>query len=118
MSRPGHSLAELLVALTVLAATAGAVAGASAAAARTATVLVRRQEALSLAAATLDSLVAAPDPRGGAGVADRFHVRWTVEAIAAARRLSVHVVDPAAEAQARLETVWAPPPPAYPEPEP
>lgn len=90
---PGHSLPELLVALVFLGATIPAVGTAAALAARWTTGAVARQEALALAAHTLDSVAAAEVPASGTGAVGTLRVRWWVGAPADSGRIRVQVAD-------------------------
>ena len=87
--RTGHSLPELIVAVTVLAATVPAVGGMAVLAARVAGDAVARQEALRLGAEVLDSVADAgfttPGSRSRAGiVAD-----WSADPAPGAFRVTV-----------------------------
>lgn len=78
MARPGHSLPELMVTVTLLGVTLGGVAASSIVGARRATDAVRRQEAARLAESVLDSLVMAPATADGARRDGSWRIRWTV----------------------------------------
>jgi Tfp pilus assembly protein PilV len=84
---PGHSLPELLVALTFLAVTLAGMTSSAVLASRWTAEAVLRQRALSAAEAALDSLAALPDrPTAGARAdADPpWLLSWEVEPVAAA----------------------------------
>lgn len=77
--RQGHSLPELIVAVTVLGIGLGGVAASSLIGARWVAEAIGRQEAVRAAAELLDSLAVTAEP--GSGAVDRGHLRleWTVE---------------------------------------
>lgn len=110
VTRGGHSLPELLVAVTLLGTTIGAIATAGIHAFRTTMDAVQGQEALSLAALCLDSLLLSPDPRSGERVAGAYALRWIVEPDGAGRSVRVRAVarrqGGAARAAARLQAFW------------
>ena len=75
-ARPGHSLPELIVAVTFLGVALTGVGASSVLGARWAMDAVRKQEALRLAAATLDSLRTAPNPGSGRSRTGTWSVEW------------------------------------------
>ncbi len=79
-SRPGHSLAELIVAITLLAAGLVGVGATSTLATRRGSFALRQQEAVFAAAAVLDSLVLAPDATAGLREHGGWRIRWTAAA--------------------------------------
>ena len=74
--RAGHSLPELIVAVTFLAATAAAVGNLAVFGARRTAEAVGRQHAVRTAEIVLDSLVAAPPAAVGGTVRGGHAVRW------------------------------------------
>lgn len=78
--RPGHSLPELIVAVTFLGVALSGVSAATLLGARWAADAQRRQEAGRVAAAVFDSVATAADPRAGSRDSPRWRVRWTLEA--------------------------------------
>jgi Tfp pilus assembly protein PilV len=83
--RPGHSLPEVLVALTFLGASLTAMASAAVLASRWTGDAVGRQHALAVAEAVLDSLTGLPDaPQPGSRDVDRWTIEWTVDSVAPA----------------------------------
>jgi prepilin-type N-terminal cleavage/methylation domain-containing protein len=113
VSRPGHSLVEVLVALLLF--VLGALG--AAATAHHATALTRRalaeQRAATAAAEVLDSLLALPAPAAGARDLDGIRLRWSG---AAGGTLVVIAEVPGGEAPRRLRfaALHALPPPAAP----
>ncbi len=77
--RPGHSLAELIVAVTFLGVALGCVGASSVLGARWTGEALRRQEAVRVAASLLDSLSVALDPGSGALETDGVRLTWSVE---------------------------------------
>ncbi|MFO7892289.1 MAG: hypothetical protein R6U63_01030 [Longimicrobiales bacterium] len=75
-ARPGHSLPELIVAVTFLATTLVAVGGMAVLGGRWTVRAVAVQEAVRVGGAVLDSLVVAGAAGSGAVVSDGFQVRW------------------------------------------
>lgn len=115
--RPGHSLPELIVALTFLAVTLSAIASGAVVALRGTAEAVRRQEATTLALALLDSILAGPEPAAGRRDAPGFVAVWGTSDGGPARGVSVNVRAPDEEGGrtlARLQGVWIPLPPALP----
>lgn len=80
VSRMGHSLVELLVALTVLGVGLGSVSAANVFAMRSTNDALLRERAVVLAAATLDSLTALPVPAGGTRHVSGIRMEWLVDA--------------------------------------
>jgi Tfp pilus assembly protein PilV len=114
--RPGHSLAELVVALTVLAATLGAISSSVLLASRWTEASVLRQRALSTAEAVLDSLTARPDlPVTGSRVATSppWLVEWQVDPQGARANTAVLRVTVTGTARgapaADVRGLWIPP---------
>jgi hypothetical protein len=77
--RPGHSLPELIVAVTFLAGTAVAVGGMAVLGGRWTALSVARQEAIRLAGSVLDSVTAAPAAVAGEREIDGLRVRWSAD---------------------------------------
>lgn len=75
-SRPGHSLPELIVAVTFLATTLVAVGGMAVLGGRWTTRAVALQEAVRAGGVVLDSLVVAGASGTGSVASGRFRVRW------------------------------------------
>ena len=78
-ARAGHSLPELIVAVTFLSTTVVAVGGTAVLGARWTGRAVLRQEAVRRAAAILDSVATAPGPRSGQGSSGGLTSRWRVD---------------------------------------
>lgn len=88
-ARPGHSLPELIVAVTFLATTLVAVGGTAVLGARWTARGTAAQEAVRIADGVLDSLAAVSGAGDGAGEVDGFRVTWS--AAPAAIRVEVGV---------------------------
>ncbi|HUG41474.1 MAG TPA: hypothetical protein VMM12_13385 [Longimicrobiales bacterium] len=115
VTRSGHSLAELLVALSFLGATLGAIASGTVVAARTTAGAVHRQHGLSAAAAALDSVLAAPDPASAADRQPGIILVWTVAPERHGRVVRVRALDAGSGAGlADLEGFWIAAPPTLP----
>lgn len=78
--RRGHSLVELLVALTVLGVGLGAVSAASVFAMRSTNDALLRERAVILGVGTLDSLTALRAPGGGTRHVSGIRMEWVVDA--------------------------------------
>ncbi len=78
-ARSGHSVAELIVAVTFLGAALGAVGASTLLGARWTAEAAAREEALEVAAATLDSVAQAPEPVSGALSRGRLDVAWRAD---------------------------------------
>lgn len=115
MSRRGHSLVELIVTLAFLGATLGAVAAATVAATRGTVTSAHTQQALSAAAATLDSLLAHPDPSDGEQRARGRVLTWTLVAAGRGRAVRIVARDAGDREVAALDGFWAPLPPVLPQ---
>lgn len=76
--RPGHSLPELIVAVTFLATSMVAVGGMAVLGGRWTARAVDRQEAVRLAGAVLDSVAGLGAASTGSAEAEGFRVRWRV----------------------------------------
>jgi Tfp pilus assembly protein PilV len=84
--RPGHSLPEVLVALTFLGASLTAMASTAVLASRWTGDAVGRQHALAVAEAVLDSLTGLPDaPQPGSRDVEHWTIEWTVDSVGPAR---------------------------------
>lgn len=116
LCRPGHSLPELIVAVTLLGAALGAVSAMAVLATGWTSGAVLQQEGVRQTAAVLDSLLTAPLVEDGerrrAGVA----VRWTARGAGSGLELAVTATGPDGRALARLEAPWFPPQPILPWP--
>ena len=100
--RAGHSLPELIVAVTFLATTIGGIGGATVLGARWTADAVARQQAVGFAATVLDSLVADSTAASGEAVVEGLTVRWTA---GAGGRIRVEVSRPGHRPLAHLEGV-------------
>ena len=114
VSRQGHSLVELIVTLTFLAATLGAIAGGAVAAVRWTSSAARQQEALAVAASTLDSLLASPAPEAGSGEVRGWSVGWEIAPDSAGRMVRVVASDSRTGLEAAITGLWIPVPPVLP----
>jgi hypothetical protein len=85
---PGRSLAELLVALTFLGCTLGAVGASTVLGTRWSADAVARQRALELAGMVLDSVTAAEAPGPGTVSRDGLTATWAVDGAAVEVRVS------------------------------
>jgi hypothetical protein len=101
--------------MVFLGATIPAVGTAAALAARWTAGAVVRQEALRLAAQTLDSLAAVAAPVAGAGVAGGLRVRWWPDAAGDPGRITVEVSDPSGARLASLTGLHHPTLPVLPD---
>jgi prepilin-type N-terminal cleavage/methylation domain-containing protein len=90
--RPGFSLVELIVALTVLAVGLLALAGTSALAQRSFASAQATERAVRAAATVIDSLLREPDPAPGSRALYGAVVHWTVTADGPRTRFSTDVV--------------------------
>ncbi|MEJ2186216.1 MAG: hypothetical protein P8Z36_09800 [Gemmatimonadota bacterium] len=77
--RPGHSLAELIVAMAVLGVGLASVSAASVFAVRRTNDALLRERAVVLAAATLDSLTALAAPDDGTLQVADIRIQWVVQ---------------------------------------
>jgi type II secretory pathway pseudopilin PulG len=107
--RRGHSLPELIVALTLLGATLAGVASTAVLGSRWTTDAVMRQRALTLAESVLDSLVGSPGMPGSGEVTDLappWVVQWAVEPLTdtGAARVRVTVAVPHSVTAAHSKT--------------
>ena len=110
--RSGHSLPELLVTLAFLGVSMGAVTAALLHGGRNTAAAAATQEAIAVAAATLDSLTSAAVAAPDSGVSGRFRVRWEVRPIPSGEDVEVTVVaGAAARPIAVLRGVRTPQPP-------
>jgi type II secretory pathway pseudopilin PulG len=92
--RAGHSLPELVVALTFLGASLTAMASTAVLATRWTGHEVARQQALSVAETILDSLALASDPPVvGTADRERWTIGWAVDSVAPALRALRVTVD-------------------------
>lgn len=92
--RAGHSLPELLVALTFLGASLTAMASTAVLATRWTGDAVARQQSRSVAESVLDSLALAPDPPvRGTAHREPWTIGWAVDSVAPAIRLLRVTVD-------------------------
>ena len=115
--RPGHSLPELIVALTFLAVTLSAIASGSVVALRATAEAVRRQEASALGLALLDSIIAGPEPVAGRRDAPGLVAEWAIGDAGPVRDVSLTLRLPDEDGGrplVRLQGVWIAPPPALP----
>lgn len=110
--RAGHSLPELVVALTFLGASLTAMASTAVLATRWTGDAVARQQALSMAESILDSLAFASDPPvTGTAEQERWSIAWDVDSVGPAIRvLRVTVLLPAAPLPVvELDGLWLAP---------
>lgn len=115
--RRGHSLPELIVAVTFLGIALGCVGASSVLGARWAGDALRRQKAARVASAVLDSLAAAPSATSGSREDTRWRVAWSVDATEGPVRVTVDT--PAGRRLLELEGWRALPVPVLPDrPEP
>lgn len=106
--RRGHSLAELIVAVTFLGASLGTVGATAAAAAGRSRGAVLRQEAVREAATILDSLMTASQVEDGELDVAGARLRWAVLDAAPTPRVEVTATGPGGRELVRLETRWYP----------
>lgn len=113
--RAGHTLAELVVAITFLGATLSGLAAAALVGARWTRDAVLRQEALAVATATLDSLLALPappDPGGREAAPLPGALAWAVsDRDDGAAVVEVEVRLRGVAARALVRGLWSAPPP-------
>lgn len=113
-ARAGHSLPELIVAVTLLGVCLGA-AGATAVLGSGRTGAgVLRQEAVRGAAMVLDSLLAADLVLPGGRRWGRVNLAWALSPPVEAPRVEVVATGPADEPLAQLSAPWFPPAPLIP----
>lgn len=108
---PGFGLAEVIVAIVVLAVgVMGAVATATLAV-RTLRTAADRETAVRLAATVLDSLLQVSSPTGNEREFARHRVRWTVRPEGRIRRISIDVecLDTPTSCALHFEAIHAPP---------
>lgn len=119
-ARRGHSLPELIVALTLLGVALAGTAGAAVMGSRWTTEGAVRQGALSVAQTVVDSLTRLPDaPTAGADVwaGSGGVIQWDVETaqVPAAAWVRVRVMTRAGDRSlAELHGLWVPPIPTLP----
>lgn len=113
--RRGHTLPELLVAMTFLAVSAAAVGGTALLGARWTADAAVRQEAVRLASSVLDSVTAAYGQASGAAPGARrlgnLEARWRPETTSDPVLIRVDVLSPTG---ATLATLWGVPRPEVP----
>ncbi len=114
-ARWGHSLAELVVATTVLGVGLSAAGAAAVTAHRWTERALLRERAYLVAMATLDSLVQEPAPFGGAATIGALDVRWRVDGVPPAARIVIDVrTGPDSVGLVSLEGRHLPAPPLLP----
>lgn len=113
MPRPGHSLSELIVAVTFLGVALGSVGASTHLGARWTADGLRRQDAFRAATATLDSVAVAPHPASGFRETPRWRVEWTVQGDGGALTVTVETRD--GERLSRLEGRTVPAIPVLPD---
>lgn len=101
-ARPGHSLAELIVAVVFLGAALGGVGASTWLGARWAEAALARQRALRTAAAALDSVLADSTAVDGTAARNGLTVGWSVDA-GAPTVVRVNVVTGSGDTLATLE---------------
>lgn len=114
--RVGHSLAELIVAVTVLGVALGAVSATAVVGAGRTRDAALRQEAVRHAAAALDSLLAAPVAQDGERLLPGLHLYWTARGDDAAPDVEVTAIRSDGRTLVRLAARWFPPEPPLPWP--
>lgn len=107
--RPGHSLPELIVAVTFLGACLGVVGATAAAAASRTRGAVLQQEAVRRAGTVLDSLLAAPGVQDGELQLAGVTIHWAVLESGATPLVEVGSTGPDGRELVRLEARWFPP---------
>lgn len=112
--RAGQSLAELVVALTLLSACLGAVGASAVLGARWTTLGELRQDAVWAASAVLDSLMRADSVSSGQQEDGPFTISWTAAGTDGLVPLVVTTTAPAAGLTVELRGAWLPPPPRLP----
>lgn len=112
--RAGHSLPELIVAVTLLGVSLAAAGAAAAMGAGRTRDAALRQEAVRQTAAVLDSLLAAPVLVAGERDLPAFHIVWTVAADDGPVRVEVTATRSDGRSLVRLGGPWFPPEPALP----
>jgi Tfp pilus assembly protein PilV len=109
VKRSGHSIPELVVALVFIAVALAAVAAGTLLAYRSTVAAVRRQNAVVLTAALLDSLLAAPDIAAGHRTLEGLRSEWRITPVAGGLVVEVaSLTDPGAAELARMEGFWLP----------
>lgn len=116
VGRPGHSLVELIVALTLLGASLAAISATTLLSVRRTRDAVHLQEATGLATALMDSLLAEPEPRSGIRRGPWGSIVWEVEGAATGRVVRMRVVAADGRTTAELRGLWIPAAPAAPGP--
>lgn len=110
--RGGHSLVELIVAMTFMGSAFAGISATALLGARWTAAAGARAEMVAVAASALDSILAdSTPPLAGAGDRQRVHLRWAVARDSAATRVTVDAGTEAPALSLRLEGVWAPSPP-------
>ncbi len=112
VTRAGHSLVELIVAVTFIGASFAGLAATAVLGARWTLLAGAREEALALAGATLDSLLGTPGPpESGAFEQAGVLVAWTVEPAGAGAVVRIEARREAPAVSAELEGLWTAPRP-------
>lgn len=109
MVRPGHSLVELLIALSFLGTTLLAVGASAIVGARWAAEGGERQHAIREAVALLDSLSAVEAPVSGERPGAGLVLRWAVEPVEGGHDIRVVALGPIGTALVTIETATARP---------
>lgn len=111
----GHSLVELMVALTLLGISLAAISATTVLSVRRTQDAVHFQEATALGLALLDSLLADPDPRSGTGPGEWGAIHWEVRDTVVGRLVSVRVgARRDHRTVAEFGGLWIPTPPPFP----
>lgn len=117
VARPGHSLVELIVALTLLGGSLAAMSATTLLSVRRTRDAVQLQEATGLAIALMDSLLAEPEPRPGMSRGAWGSIVWEVDGVATGRLVRMRVgIAPDGGTTVELRGLWIPPAPAAPGP--
>lgn len=112
-ARPGLSLVEAIVALTLLAIGLLGALATQVMAARLLREAEARASAINLAGAILDSLAAVPNPSPGERRDNRYLARWSTTPANELARIEIEIEyhDGTARRELRFEILHAPPPP-------
>ncbi len=111
--RAGHSLVELIVAVTFLGTSFGGLAATALLGARWTLRASAQEHALAAAAATLDSLLGMTAPPGPGSIdRDGLRLEWTTGPASSGTLVTVRASRAALHVSEKLEGTWMPLPPA------